>query len=102
MSLRLHPAALAELVEAVEYLEGERTGFGEFLFDEVSRRIAQAARFPTSGAPISGFAAEHDVRQFVATRFRYIVVTALVNEERLVLAVAHMSREPNYWRSRLK
>jgi plasmid stabilization system protein ParE len=101
MRLRLHPAALAELDEAVGYLEEQRPGFGALMFEEISRRIGQAARLPTSGVPISGFAAKHDVRQFVAKRFPYIVVTALVAEERLVVAVAHTSRAPRYWRERL-
>lgn len=102
MRLRLHPAALVELDEAVDYLEEQREGFGNLLFDEVSRRISQAARWPRSGAPVAGFAECHDVRQFVVKRFRYLVVTALVRDERLVVAVAHASRKPGYWRDRLK
>ena len=102
MRLRLHPAALVELDEAVDYLEARRAGFGALLFDEVTRRIAQAARWPSSGPPVAGFAERHDVRQFVVKRFRYVVVTALVRGERLVVAVAHTSRRPGYWRERLK
>ena len=102
MKLPLHPAAVAELNDAVDYLEDQRSGFGGLLFEEVSRRIAQAARFPKSGAPISGFPERHDVRQFVVRRFRYIVVTALERNRRFVVAVAHTSRAPGYWRDRLK
>ena len=50
MRLRLHPAALAELKEAVSYLESQRPGVGEALFAEVSRRVAPAARLPRSGS----------------------------------------------------
>lgn len=69
MRLRLHPTALVELDEAVDYLEEQREGFGALLFDEVTQRIAQAARWPRSGGPVAGFAERHDVRQYVVERF---------------------------------
>ena len=99
MRLRLHPAALVELTEAVDYLESARSGRSSF--DEVAKRSGQAARLPKSGAPILGFEERHDVRQFVVRRFHYIVVTAVVRNERLVVAIAHTSREPRYWSDRL-
>ena len=101
MRLRLHPSALAELDEAVGYLENERSGLGQRLFAEVRLRVGQAARLPTSGSPVSGFAERHDVRQFVVRRFPYLVVTALIGEERLVVAIAHTRREPGYWKTRV-
>lgn len=102
MRLRLHPSALAELDEAAGYLEGERSGLGLRLFAEVRLRVGQAARLPTSGSPVSGFSARHDVRQFVVRRFPYVVVAALVGRERLVVAIAHTRREPGYWKTRLR
>lgn len=65
----------------------------------MSRRVGQAARLPQSGTRVAGFAA---VRQFALQRFRYLVITALVGREHLVIAVAHTAREPGYWRDRLK
>ncbi len=100
--LRLHPAALAELDAAVSYMEDRHTGFGSLLLEEVGRRIAQATRFPNSGAPVAGFGAHYDVRKFVAKRFRYLIITAIIKQERMVIAVAHMGREPGYWRVRLR
>lgn len=85
----------------MDYLEGERPGFGGLLFDEVTRRVAQAARWPRSGAPVAGFAERYDVRQHAVKRFRYIVVTAIVTDERLVIALAHTDRRPGYWRDRV-
>jgi hypothetical protein len=49
MQLRFHPAAQIELYEAMDYIASERGGFGVLLFDEVSMRVAQAARWPKSG-----------------------------------------------------
>jgi plasmid stabilization system protein ParE len=102
MRLRLHPAALAELDEAVAWHEARRTGWGSMLFEQLSLRIGQAARFPRSGAPVVGFDLRHDVRQYVLSRFKYVVITARVGGEQIVVAVAHTSREPKYWRGRLE
>lgn len=99
--LPLHPAALAELEEAVRWIDDQRPGYGALFYEEIQRRTTQAARFPTSGAPIVGFAKRHDVRAFTTKVFEYRVVTALIRNERLVLAIAHDSRDPRYWRDRL-
>lgn len=101
MLLPFHPDATTELDHAVAWHEHERTGYGSFLFDEVIRKVEQAARLPRSGAPVLGFPARYDVRKFVVNRFRYVVITALVDEQRTVIAVAHTSRAPGYWRDRL-
>lgn len=69
MKLPLHPAALDELDEAVEFIEKKRAGYGERLFAHNARRVEQAARFPTSGPLILGFDKRYDVRQFVTKPF---------------------------------
>jgi toxin ParE1/3/4 len=101
MRLPFHPDALIELDQAVAWLERERAGFGSILFEEVVRKIEQASRFPRSGAPVLGFDARYDVRKLVVNRFRYVVITAMIEDELTVIAVAHTSRAPGYWRDRL-
>lgn len=101
--LPFHPDALAEFRAAVALHEEDRPGFGALLIEAVTDKVGQAARFPRSGTPLAGFDERHDVRQFAVRQFRYLVVTALVTRvERTVIAVAHTSREPGYWRDRLK
>ena len=99
--LKLHPDAVAELVAAVAWHEERQTGLGERLFQIVARRVLQADRLPKSGAPVAGFAARYDVRQFVVRPFRYVVITATVAGARTVVAIAHTSRRERYWRDRL-
>lgn len=99
--LRFHPEALVELDAAVAWHERERPGHGALLFRDVTKRVAQASRFPRSGTPLVGFEERLDVRQFVLRRFRYVIITARVLEDRQVVAIAHTSRSPGYWRRRL-
>ena len=44
-------------VLTVVWHERERTGYGAVLFEEVTRRVEQAARLPRSGSPLMGFEA---------------------------------------------
>ena len=102
MLLELHPEALEELEAAVVWHNRERAGRGDLLYDEVRRRLTQATRFPKSGAPVVGCDARHDVRSYSLRRFPYRVITAVVGGRPLIIAVAHTSREPSYWRERLR
>jgi hypothetical protein len=54
-----------------------------------------------SGRSVPGFDAKHDVRAFTLDRFRFSVVTALVDGQRAVVAIAHHRRAPGYWRHRV-
>ncbi len=101
MLLPIHPEALIELDQAMEWHERERTGHGLVLLDEVISKVEQAARFPHSGSALQDFDARYEVRKFVVNRFRYVLITAIVEEQRTVIAVAHTSRVPGYWRDRL-
>jgi len=102
MLLELHPESVEELEAAVAWHNRERPGHGDLLYDEIRRRVAQATRFPRSGAPIAGFDDRYDVRSYGLRRFPCRVITAVVNGSQLVIAIAHTSRESDYWRERLQ
>ena len=102
MRLPLAPEALAELEAAATRYERERPGYGELFIADVRERVERAARLPRSGRSVPGFDSTRDVRSFGLKRFPYLVVTALVRKERAVIAVAHTSREPAYWRDRTR
>src|SRR5580658_2600152 len=57
------------------------------------RRIAQR---PHAWRPLGD-----GVRRFRLERFPYGLIYVVEGEEIVVLAVAHLHRKPNYWRSRL-
>lgn len=99
--LPFHPEAMLELEQAIAYHERERRGFDAKLFAEVKRAITLASALPQSGRAVLGLAARFDARQHVVSRFRFVVITALIRGERHVVAVAHTSQEPGYWRERV-
>ena len=101
MTLALDASAERELTEAYELHERERPGHGELLLAEIERIVARAERFPRSGSIVRGLE-PHDVRSFGLRRFPYNVIVARIGGAPVVVAFAHMKREPSYWRDRLR
>lgn len=101
MQLPFEANAAAEFEDAVIWYESERSGYGAVFASEVRRAVRRAAELPGSGALLSEFPTQHDVRRFVLRRFPYSIVTARIDGQRAVVAVAHDRRRPGYWRTRL-
>lgn len=102
MRLPFESNAADELEAVVAWLERERPGHGERFFDEVCHKVERAALLPGSGRSVPGFDLKHDVRQYKLSRFPFSVVTATVDDCRVVIAIAHHRRRPGYWGDRLK
>lgn len=99
MRLPFEEKAARELEAAATFYEGERAGYGRLFLAGVGKKVARAAEFAKSGRRVSGTAEERDVRLFVLNRFSYTIVTALVTGHRVVVAVAHHHRRPDYWKN---
>ena len=94
--VRILHEAEQELWEAVTYYEERCPGLG-LDFERVVRAAAeQLRRFPEQCAP-----QPDGTRRFPTHRFPYLIVYLLHNDALWILAVAHCSREPNYWIARL-
>ncbi|MCA9536846.1 MAG: hypothetical protein KC593_24355 [Myxococcales bacterium] len=100
-SLAILDEAAEEVVAAAEYIEEEREGYGRLFLNEYGDKLTQVARFPQSGARLQRRVAGLELRAFSLKRFPYTVVVAVQEGRSVIIAVAHMSREPGYWRDRL-
>jgi len=94
-SVKFHPAADGELLEATEwYVERSATAAAGFLreIEHALSRIAEAPeRYPLTGL---------GRRRFVLLNYPYDVVYRVTSTEVEIIAIAHHSRRPAYWRSR--
>ena len=102
MTLRFDRAAADELDAAVAWYAAEDPNAASRFGTEIRRRLVQAARLPQSAPSVRGLATKHDVRAFGLRGFPYLAITAVTRGERVVIAIAHTSREPGYWRQRLR
>ncbi|HEX8154140.1 MAG TPA: type II toxin-antitoxin system RelE/ParE family toxin [Thermoanaerobaculia bacterium] len=97
MRVELHPAADGELAEIGVYLEGERDGYGGRFLDAWQGACDLLLRYEAAGSPRS-----RDVRFKNVPGFPYDVVYQVRGDVIFILAIAHQSRRPGYWRDRLR
>ena len=96
MRLEFHPEAELELIEAAVHYELQVPGLGERFEAEVRRVTDLLLEHPEIGQPV-----DPDLRQLVLTRFPFTLFYSATSEVLRVEVVAHQSRLPGYWRSRI-
>lgn len=96
MTLRYHPLAEEDLVQAASFYEEQQEDLGEELLTEVDRGIAHLNDFPRAGTPVGG-----GLRRYVINRFPYSLLYALEHSDLVIIAVAHHRRDPEYWKERV-
>ncbi len=92
MNVRFLQVAKTELDDTVEYYNRERAGLGyEFLW-EVFFAIDRIRQFPRAWQQF-----DEDARRCLVRRFPYGIIYVQEDDLILILAVAHLHREPDYW-----
>ena len=96
MNYWLHPEAQEDLREAAEfYQEQADTALSLALLVEFERSVGLLLRRPSLGRVW-----RYGKRRLLMKRFRYALIYAVVGDQVRVLAIAHLSRRPGYWRRR--
>ena len=91
-----------ELTEAEKWYEAQRPGLGlEFrrTIDEAMERLAES---PLAAPQVPHVPVSLGIRRILVKRFPYAIVFMEYHDELWVLAFAHHSRRPGYWRDRTK
>jgi plasmid stabilization system protein ParE len=94
--IRLLRLAQIELDEAVAYYESQVPDLGEAFLDEFISGTSRIQAFPESWNPFS-----KDTRRCLLRRFPYGLVYSIEHSEIVIIAVAHLHREPGYWHNRV-
>jgi toxin ParE1/3/4 len=97
MKWGFHPEARLEYLDAAAYYESSRAGLGA----EFSREIESAIERILE-APDRWRITREDVRHYLAHKFPYAILYTIELDFVLIVAVAHGSREPGYWKHRIK
>ena len=96
MDIRFLDIAQRELDEAVEYYNAESPGLGDQFLLEVLRTLERIRQYPEAWHPFT-----QNPRRCQTRRFPYGVVYQILESELLIVAIAHLHREPGYWRDRI-
>jgi plasmid stabilization system protein ParE len=97
MKIEFLPPAKAELMDAISYYNLQSEGLGYEFAAEVKRTLERIVRYPHAWAKLS-----KRTRRCRTIRFPYGVIYQVRGETLLIVAVMHMSREPERWKLRLK
>jgi plasmid stabilization system protein ParE len=97
MTFTFHPDARIEFIDAIAFYEESRVGLGLRFSREVHTTINRITLGPSAWPQISD-----NTRRCFTRRFPYGVIYEIRADDILVIAVAHSSREPFYWRDRIK
>src|SRR6266478_4310636 len=89
----LRPARL-ELREIVRYYNAQLPHLGEEFRDEAWETVRRIKEFPLAWHPLGGA-----IRRCQMQRFPYGIIYEPSEVEIVLIAVAHLHREPEYWRS---
>ena len=96
MKLEFHPDAEMELIEAAARYEFQVPGLGERFEAEIRSATEILLQHPEIGAP-----ADPNLRRFILNRFPFTLYYSATSDVLRIEVVAHQSRRPGYWRSRI-
>ena len=96
MKTRFLLPARRELNEAVRYYNAQRVRLGDEFRDEAWETVRRIKEFPQTWHPLGGA-----IRRCQMRRFPFGIIYEPSEVEIVLVAVAHLHREPEYWRSRV-
>ncbi|MBI2571102.1 MAG: hypothetical protein HYV63_29200 [Candidatus Schekmanbacteria bacterium] len=100
--IRILQEAAEEAIEAAAWYERERAGLGVEFSQAVDAAIDLLEKEIVPLTNMPGAAGSRGAKRLVLKRFPYDIVVWELPEEVVVIAVAHHSRRPGYWRGRLR
>lgn len=96
MKLRFLQPAQYELDDAIEYYNAEAPDLGNAFLLETLAALQRIRQYPDGWHSLSP-----NTRRCRLRRFPYGIVYAALDEEIIVIAIAHLHRKPGYWLDRL-
>lgn len=97
MRCEFHPEALSEYEDAARYYANCEAGLELRFIASVEWALHQISEAPTRWRLF-----EQDVRRILVRVFPYALLFSIEPDYVLIIAVMHCSREPGYWRNRIK
>ncbi|MEW6096011.1 MAG: type II toxin-antitoxin system RelE/ParE family toxin [bacterium] len=93
--LDYHPEAINELIDAAQFYESRQATLGYRFLDAVDSALESIKKNPSMWQ-----ADKLGRRKCRVKKFPYLLIYKMSNKFAYILAVAHTSRKPDYWKSR--
>jgi toxin ParE1/3/4 len=99
--IKISPEAAQELEAAAAWYEKEQAGLGNRLILAFEHTLKLLAEPNPPLTPVEGEAANFGAKKLILHKFPFSVITAKINQTMVVVALAHHSRKPGYWKLRI-
>jgi plasmid stabilization system protein ParE len=93
--LLLRPAAAADIEEAVNWYDNQRSGLGDEFLASVDAGLVDLAAFPLRHPVLF-----RDIRRYLLKRFPYALFYRVYPDAIVVVACMHGRRDPLHWHER--
>jgi plasmid stabilization system protein ParE len=93
--IRFLPEAKEEFIEAAKFYERRERGLGDRFLNELESCLERIGQQPALGGAVTS-----TLRRRLMKKFPFSVIYAYEDEVLVVVAVAHMTRKPGYWKRR--
>lgn len=93
--------AAEEAVEAIAWYESECPGLGLEFAEAIHQAITAIEEDIIPLAPLPLVSARLDAKRLLLQKFPYDIVTIERDGNIIVVAIAHQTRKPGYWRKRV-
>ncbi len=99
-AFRIHQLAEDELADSASWYEAKQPGLGVSLLELIDQAVERIRSGVLPSSPAPGIPRTRDARRVLLRRFPYSIVFYEREDEIVIVAFAHSSRRPGYWRSR--
>ena len=99
--VRILQQAAEEAIAAANWYDMEREGLGTEFANAVEMAIDLIEEDILPLSPMPGKSGTKGIKRLILKRFPYDIVVTESTSEVIVIAVAHHSRKPGYWRQRI-
>ncbi|MFH1645449.1 MAG: type II toxin-antitoxin system RelE/ParE family toxin [Candidatus Omnitrophota bacterium] len=96
MKILIAKIAEKEFDEAKEFYEIEQPGLGTRFAKEIRKSLLRILQFPTAW-PLE----RKEIHHYILHKFPYKILYSVRKNEIVVLAFAHLHRNPDYWIERI-
>jgi len=97
MKMDILEIARREYDEAKEFYETEQPGLGSQFKEQIRHSLLRIQQYPQAWPP-----ERKEIRRYLVHKFPYKILYSIQDDKILVLAFAHLHRQPDYWVERLK
>jgi plasmid stabilization system protein ParE len=97
MKLEILEIARREYDEAKEFYEAEQPGLGAKFKEQIRHSLLRIQQYPQAWPP-----ERKEIRRYIVHKFPYKILYSIQDDKIVILAFAHLHRQPDYWVDRLK